>query len=409
MLLREWSRIKAAAGVRGFQAWAPSPAVCGTPLWWKQGRPRRVHGSLPEVQLLSHLAVLLKPEVPMAELFRDFPTERSAAWGANVLSPDLALYGVLKPKAAGLFLEYDGHYRHHDAIGLEADERKTEALLGFAPPGSVVLRIAHSHRGLKARQNSMEIVVDRWKSWRQEDVLVPLQQVVDAVLEELNRALHTPLRRQLKDFKVHTSGLCFKEAGNFVADAQLRGDRELRHVRLHVFLEKLGLSPAQVAKVVAGFPSILGLSIEANLKPKVEWLRDLGLSQAQVAKVVAVLPQVLGYSIEANLNLTVEWLRDLGLSQEQVAKIVSCFPQVLGLSIEANLNAKRAVLQHFYTQTELCEIVAVFPQLLGYSLRRLQRRLPAMQKIDRLSLVKSWMARTDSCFGSCVLRHSSTL
>ena len=540
-----------AVGALGFQAWPPSRALSSTPSWWKKGRPRRVHGSLPEVQLLSHLAVLLKPQVPIAELFRDFPTERSADWGASILSPDLALYGLLKSKAAGLFLEYDGHYQHYDASGLVADERKTEALLCFAPPGSVVLRIAHAHRGLKARQNCVEIVIDRWNACRKQDVFVPLQQVSDALLRELNGALHAPLRRQLQDLIVASSGLCFKDAGNFVDDAQVRGgDRELRLVQLYVFLEKvglsqvqnakvvacfppvlgycieanlkptvewlrdlglsqaqvakvvacfpsvlgysieanlkptvewlrdlglsqaqvvkivagfpqvlgysieanlkptvewlrdlglsqgqvakivagfpqvlgcsieanlkptvewlrdLGLSQAQVAKVVACFPSVLGYSIEANLKPTVEWLRDLGLSQAQVAKIVAGFPQVLGCSIEANLKPTVEWLRDLGLSQGQVAKVVACFPSVLGCSIEANLNAKKTWLQHFYTQTEFCEIVAAFPQLLGYSLQRLQRRLLALQKIGRLSLVRGLMARTDSYFDSYVLRHS---
>ena len=49
---------------------------------------------------------------------------------------------------------------------------------------------------------------------------------------------------------------------------------------------------------------MLGLSLEANLKPKVEWMKGLGLSQSQVAKVIATCPQVLGYSMEANLKPT---------------------------------------------------------------------------------------------------------
>ena len=76
-------------------------------------------------------------------------TFRSAFWGAPVLSPDLELFGVLKPTGAGLFLEYDGHYRHHEALGLVADERKTEALLCFAPLGSVVLRMAEGQAELR--------------------------------------------------------------------------------------------------------------------------------------------------------------------------------------------------------------------------------------------------------------------
>ena len=48
-----------------------------------------------------------------------------------------------------------------------------------------------------------------------------------------------------------------------------------------------------VANVVAGVPSILGLRIEQNLEPTVQWLLDLGLSQGDVAKAVAASPWML--------------------------------------------------------------------------------------------------------------------
>ena len=48
-----------------------------------------------------------------------------------------------------------------------------------------------------------------------------------------------------------------------------------------------------VAKVVAVFPSILGLRVEQNLEPTVQWLLDLGLSKGDVAKAVAASPWML--------------------------------------------------------------------------------------------------------------------
>ena len=89
-----------------------SCAVRGPPSWWKAGRPRRRPGSLAESELLSHLAVLLLPEEPIGELFRDFPAEKSEGWGRNTLSPDLAVHGAFESEEAALFLEYDGYYRH---------------------------------------------------------------------------------------------------------------------------------------------------------------------------------------------------------------------------------------------------------------------------------------------------------
>ena len=342
---------------------------CRPPAWWKTGRPRQVHGSLPEVQLLSHLAVLLKPGVPIGELFRDFPTERSPAWGANRLSPDLALYGVLKQKSAALFLEYDGYYRHHETAGLAADKRKTEALLDFAPPGSMVVRVAHAWRDLAAWQNSTEVIVDRWSPRRKQAVLVPVQQLVDGLLEKLGDTLAAPLRRSLQSADLHASTQCLNCACDFVDDTEFEKDPTRQRTQLRSFLEASGFNEVQIAKVAAGFPQVLGCSIEANLKPTVEWLRDLGLSPAQITKVVSVFPQVLGCSIEANLKPTVEWLRDLGLSPAQIAKVVSVFPQVLGCSIEANLKPTVEWLRDLgLSPAQIAKVVSGSPQVLGCSI-----------------------------------------
>ena len=43
----------------------------------------------------------------------------------------------------------------------------------------------------------------------------------------------------------------------------------------------LGLSDTQVAEAVAGFPSLLGYTVDDNLKPTVRWFRELGLSDMQ--------------------------------------------------------------------------------------------------------------------------------
>ena len=113
-----------------------------------------------------------------------------------------------------------------------------------------------------------------------------------------------------EDIKLIETGLCTKS---------IEG-----HLRPKVqWLLELGLSKTQVAKAVAGFPPILGLSME----PMVEWLLELGLSKMEVAK--AGSPTILVYSIKQNLKPTVKWLLELGLSKSEVTIQVACFPRFL--------------------------------------------------------------------------------
>ena len=78
-----------------FGCFAFGPAAAGPPAWWRAGRSRSVHRSAAEVELLSHLAVLLMPRQSIGELFREFPVEPSEGWGARWLCPDLSAFGSL--------------------------------------------------------------------------------------------------------------------------------------------------------------------------------------------------------------------------------------------------------------------------------------------------------------------------
>ena len=153
-----------------------------------------------------------------------------------------------------------------------------------------------------------------------------------------------------------------------------------------------------MTKVVAGFPPILGYSIEGNLKPTLAWLRDAGLSGPQVAKVIARLPQVLGYSIDAKLKSTVMWLRSIGLTQSQVARVIATFPQVLSLSIKNNLSHKHLLLLEHLSQNEVCEMILSLPALLGCSFSRLDHRLQVLRKHDALLKLPKLMTLTNAAF-----------
>ena len=384
-------------------------AAFAVPAWWRAGRPRTMHRSYAEVELLSQLAVVLMPTEPIGELFRDFPVEPSEVWGARWLCPDITAHGVLKRVGAAFFVEYDGHPCHYAAEGLRADKRKTRALLKHSPLGSRVLRIGHVRRCSGGIQNSTEATVDVWRRGHRHSLSKAVNQAVCAVAREFAGDLQPDVLERLQAtlrMGDRESSPSSYNVDEFVRQARLTSNVESQKadmyalfktelglsksrmealadkfpriwgVNIHsnlkpavAWLEDVGLSRAQVAKVVAGFPAVLGLSIEGNLRPTVAWLEDVGLSPAQVAKVVAAKPQVLGYSIEGNLRPTVAWLEDVGLSPAQVAKVVAGFPAVLGYSIEDNLRPTVAWLEDVgLSPAQVAKVVAAQPQVLGLSI-----------------------------------------
>ncbi|CAE7191811.1 MTERF5 [Symbiodinium necroappetens] len=403
--------------------------VRSPPSWWKAGRPRRRPGSLAEAELLSHLAVLLLPEEPIAELFRDFPAEKGEGWGSNTLSPDLVLYGALETEEAALFLEYDGYYRHLTPAGKTADSRKTAVLLDSSPAGSYVLRIVHAHRGLELSRGMGEVVVDSWKPGHDPSLVKALLQVAEFLLTQREITMYPDRRAKLQSFVEDPAGSSRQAAVEFTEQVAGERERDFDPARLHEFLkmqlgvsiseaealvercpvlarydiddklkpmmqqlEVWGLKTSQVAKVLVQFPTVLGCSIDQNLKPTVQWLRDLGLTKTEVAKVIARFPPVLGYSIEENLKPTVQWLRDVGLKKVEVAKVSARLPQVLGLSIEENLKPTVQWLRDLgLTKAEVAKVIARFPQVLGYSIE--ENLKPTVQWLRDLGLTKAEVAK----------------
>ena len=359
------------------------------PAWWMKGQPRHVFRSRAEVQLLSQLAVLLMPNEPIAEAFRDFPVQRCKEWGSSRLSPDLTAYGVLKATDAALFIEYDGYYRHMEPPGLARDMRKTSALLKFAPMGSVVLRIAHKEREWK--DTSIQVLVDCWQTENAPTLRRALQQVVASLLQHCRAELVSGLVSQLEACalpKIST------HAKTFAVDAELAGtESRSNRLALQGFLRKnTQLTAVQVARAIDRFPLVLGFSIGSNLKPRFEWIKGLGLSQSQVAKVILRRPSVLGLSIDANLKPTVEWIKGLGLSQSQVAKMIATNPAVLTYSIETNLKPTSKWIEGLgLSRSQVSKMIARFPGVLGYSIEANLK--PTVAWIEELGLSRSQVAK----------------
>ena len=83
---------------------------------------------------------------------------------------------------------------------------------------------------------------------------------------------------------------------------------------------RLGLSEAQLQKVVVALPAVLNYSFESNLGPKLDFLQaELHLPLDVLRGKVLARPALLGYSLERRLIPRLNACRDVGAESIVVA------------------------------------------------------------------------------------------
>ena len=269
------------------------------PKWWRNGWPRERPGSVAEAELLSQLGCLLKPRTPLAELFRRFPA--TEGWGGHYLEPDLSVHGVL-PNDAALFVEYDGYWRHREMEGVSADRRKNAALLAYAPPGSLVVRISHTASGYR-EGSVLWIAVGQWRSGDQKSIWKALKVVLVELITKFHGKLRPDVAKRLqthadKDFMPVPLG-----AEKFVRSAAVVAGGSTPE-EISDFWASHGLD---VASQELGKPHMYKphIAVEKHLRPCFRWLISLGLTKSEIERVLSTFPQVLSCRIEQNLKPTV--------------------------------------------------------------------------------------------------------
>ncbi|CAK9024459.1 mTERF domain-containing protein 1 [Durusdinium trenchii] len=275
------------------------------PAWWRNGWPRGRVDSRAEAELLSQLAALLMPGTAIGELFRSFPATQG--WKGHYLEPDLTAHGVLKKKTAALFVEYDGFWRHGETEGMAMDRKKNAALLDYAPAGSFVIRLTHSVRKPVAQAHTLWVRVPRWREGEERSLVKTLHSILEQMVAGMQDAWRPNACKRMKQslLRMAIDKWTLAEDGQQFAmkAATLAGRNSSKEVCDYLAAE--GFSPHDIATMKRIFES-RSQAIEGNLKPKLRWLLGLGLSKMQVAKAVAGFPRVLGLSIEENLKPTVE-------------------------------------------------------------------------------------------------------
>jgi mTERF domain-containing protein len=145
---------------------------------------------------------------------------------------------------------------------------------------------------------------------------------------------------------------------------------------------RLGLSDAELRKMVRRTPQIIGYSFEGNIKPTLDAVQGhLGLSDAELRKMVRNNPQIIAYSFEGNTKPKFDWLQQaLGLDSAQLVELLQKQPTLLGMSLDKSLVPNLAFWQACFPELPDAELSAKVvlgpsgPRQLAQSHGRLQER-----------------------------------
>lgn len=137
------------------------------------------------------------------------------------------------------------------------------------------------------------------------------------------------------------------------------------------FRYELNMIPTQVKKVIYRAPVILGLNLEQNIQPKVQYLQStLDLSNEELHIVLAAMPSLVLLNSEGNLQPKIDYLSSTLLSSaESESNNNNKSPFMVSSSSPSVLSVTN----------QLRDIVLRLPTLLGYSLE--QRIMPRVQAI----------------------------
>ena len=99
------------------------------------------------------------------------------------------------------------------------------------------------------------------------------------------------------------------------------------------FRFELGMNPDRVRRILYQAPQLVSLSLDNNVKVKVERLREtFGYDESEMRKLISGMPTLLLCSWDNNLSPKIDYLANI-MGTDQLAKALLAHPSILGYSL----------------------------------------------------------------------------
>ncbi|OEL37631.1 hypothetical protein BAE44_0001350 [Dichanthelium oligosanthes] len=179
-------------------------------------------------------------------------------------------------------------------------------------------------------------------------------------------------------FLHHSCGLAEADAVKAAARVRLRSTKNA-HAVLALLRDTIGMSPAQVARLVAAHPAVLASS---TIGPKFGfYLHELGLSAAEARRFLLASPnRFLTAGLDSRLRPNHRLLRDLLGSDDNVHAAVKQSIELIYENLEVTLLPKlQALRDHGVTEKVLVKLVTTHPKAVVHRSTRFDEGLAAMK------------------------------
>lgn len=98
-------------------------------------------------------------------------------------------------------------------------------------------------------------------------------------------------------------------------------------LRKVVFLYSKGFSRSDLTTVLSKYPTILAISLENQITPSFDILRDLLKSDENVIKAIKLFPRILSYDFDAYILPNIKFMRSSGVPEYNIFKALHWLPK----------------------------------------------------------------------------------
>ncbi|GLJ32359.1 hypothetical protein SUGI_0651200 [Cryptomeria japonica] len=111
-------------------------------------------------------------------------------------------------------------------------------------------------------------------------------------------------------------------------------------------LNRHGCTEVQIANIIRIRPSLMKTSVERDLEPKIQLLKDLGVERENIPKIVTMSPNILASKLET-LRSNLEFLKTVFPTNDFLVRAIMRSPDVIVLSLQNKLKPSIAFWEGF--------------------------------------------------------------